>query len=69
MRQGTDGFLVPPDDPAALARALQDVLDDPARARAMGKAARDRAITEFAPDTHLARLTAAYTEAQQLIAG
>src|SRR5205823_5487681 len=27
VRQGTDGFLVPPDDPAALARALQDVLD------------------------------------------
>ena len=63
VRHGTDGFLVPPDDPAALASALQALLDDPARARAMGKAARERAVTDFAPDVHLARIDAVYAEA------
>ena len=68
VRHGTDGLLVPPNDAAALARALHELLDDPARARAMGKAARERAVTDFAPDRHLARLTVAYAEASQLIA-
>ncbi|TMK87998.1 MAG: glycosyltransferase family 4 protein [Actinobacteria bacterium] len=63
VRHGVDGFLVPPDDPAALASALQALLDDRARARAMGKSARERALTEFAPDVHLARLDAVYAEA------
>ena len=29
----------------------------------MGKAARERALTDFAPDVHLARLNRAYAEA------
>ena len=29
----------------------------------MGKSARERALTEFAPDVHLARLDAVYAEA------
>src|SRR5205807_6394305 len=63
VRHGTDGLLVPPDDAAALAAALTTLLDDPARARAMGKAARARAVTDFAPDIHLPRLHDAYAEA------
>jgi glycosyltransferase involved in cell wall biosynthesis len=63
VRHGTDGFLVPPDDSAALASALQPLLSDPARARAMGKTARERAVTDFAPDVHLARLDRVYAEA------
>jgi glycosyltransferase involved in cell wall biosynthesis len=63
VRHGTDGFLVPPDDSAALASALQALLSDPARARAMGKTARERAVTDFAPDVHLARLDRVYAEA------
>jgi glycosyltransferase involved in cell wall biosynthesis len=63
VRPGTDGFLIPPDDPAALAAALGALLDDPARARAMGKSARERAITDFAPDAHLSRLEGVYAEA------
>lgn len=68
VRHGTDGFLVPPDDCVALASALQSLLDDPARARAMGKAARERALTDFAPDVHLARLDAVYAEAGRRVA-
>jgi glycosyltransferase involved in cell wall biosynthesis len=64
VRHGTDGFLVPPDEPVALASALASLLDDPARARAMGKAARERAVTDFAPDVHLGRLNDAYAEAR-----
>jgi glycosyltransferase involved in cell wall biosynthesis len=63
VRHGTDGLLFPPGDAAALADALRVLLDDPARARAMGKAARERALEDFAPDIHLARLHRAYAEA------
>jgi glycosyltransferase involved in cell wall biosynthesis len=67
VRHGTDGLLVPPDDPESLSSALQALLDDPARARAMGKAALERALTDFAPNVHLARLGAVYAEAAQLV--
>jgi glycosyltransferase involved in cell wall biosynthesis len=44
---GDGGVLVPPDDPAGFARAVRDVLDDPARAAALGAAARHRAAQAF----------------------
>ncbi|MFA5890224.1 MAG: D-inositol-3-phosphate glycosyltransferase [Actinomycetota bacterium] len=39
VRHGATGLLVPGADPAAFARALADILSDPARAGAMGDAA------------------------------
>jgi len=42
---GVTGLLVPPRDPAALARGIQSLLDDPARADALGQAGRAHAAT------------------------
>lgn len=42
ITSGREGLLVPPESPAALAPALQALLDDRARVRQMGLAARER---------------------------
>jgi glycosyltransferase involved in cell wall biosynthesis len=44
------GLLVPPDDPSALAAAILELLHDPARARAMGQAGRQRVEELFSLD-------------------
>ena len=44
---GVTGLLVPPDDPPALARALAELLADPARAQEMGRAGFERYQKHF----------------------
>lgn len=44
---GDTGLVVPPRDPAAMARAALDLLRDPARRAALGEAARLRVIEQF----------------------
>ena len=48
--EGTTGILVTPRQPAQLAVAIIDLLADPAKRNAMGKAGRERALTEFHPE-------------------
>ncbi len=55
VADGTTGILVPPDDPVALAHALDRLADDGSTAEAMGRAGRDR-VPSFAIDTMLSRL-------------
>ncbi len=45
VRDGETGFLVPPDDPAALVQALRTLLRDTARRERIGAAARSYAVT------------------------
>ena len=44
VRDGVDGRLVPPDDPAALARAVLELANDPERRRRMGEHGRERVL-------------------------
>ncbi|MCA9550058.1 MAG: N-acetyl-alpha-D-glucosaminyl L-malate synthase BshA [Myxococcales bacterium] len=57
---GETGLLVPPLDPPALARAAQAILQDPERQRAMGEAARRRAVEHFGMTAALDRYEALY---------
>jgi starch synthase len=47
VADGETGLLVPPDDPQALADAINSLTRDPDRAKAMGTAGRERAVREF----------------------
>jgi glycosyltransferase involved in cell wall biosynthesis len=60
IEPGVHGLLVPPNDPPALAAALAELLDDPARARAMGVRARERRRSEFGIDSLVHRLEDLY---------
>jgi glycogen(starch) synthase len=47
VAHGETGFVVEPDDSAAIARAVAALLDDPALAARMGDAARARAVSRY----------------------
>ena len=55
------GLLVPPGDAGALTRAIERVLDDPARASTLGRAGRDRVAARFTWDS-IADTLASYYE-------
>ena len=63
---GATGLLVPPDDPAALADAMNALLRNPGRADAMGRAGRLRAVDEFSWDAVAAQTAALYAELARL---
>jgi len=57
---GVTGSLVPPHDPAALAAAVQPLLDDPALRARWGAAARERAVAHYGWDRVAAQTEDAY---------
>jgi glycosyltransferase involved in cell wall biosynthesis len=59
---GETGLLVPPRDSRALAAALTTLLADPARARAMGEAGRERVRRRFSSERMVADVTCVYEE-------
>jgi starch synthase len=54
------GRLVPPDDPAALATAIEELAADPVRRLEMGALGRQRVETHFSIDRFVSRTLAVY---------
>ncbi len=50
LRDGETGLIVPPRDPARLAEAILALVDDPARAREMGRRGSEDVARRFTPD-------------------
>lgn len=62
VQDGITGYLVPPQDPEAVALALDGLLSDEARTTAMGEAGRDFVRERFSADRLLADMKALYME-------
>jgi glycosyltransferase involved in cell wall biosynthesis len=62
IRSGEHGLLVDPANPGEIARALIELLQDPARSRSMGEAGRDWVAREFTFDRFCERLRDALQE-------
>ena len=62
IRDGENGRLVPPADPAALADAILELLREPERARAMARAGQVMVQARYTIDATMARTTAVYRE-------
>jgi rhamnosyl/mannosyltransferase len=62
VQDGQTGMVVPALDPAALAGAVQQLLDDPERRKSMGRAGRARVTTEFTPARLLQRVMTVYEQ-------
>jgi len=60
VEDGTNGLLVPPGDPDALASAILALIESPERARAMGEEARARVMTNFSDECITQRTLAVY---------
>jgi glycosyltransferase involved in cell wall biosynthesis len=60
---GITGMLVAADDPADLARAIVTLIDDPARADALGRAGRRQVMAEFDPAASARDLAAVFAGA------
>jgi glycosyltransferase involved in cell wall biosynthesis len=64
LDHGVSGLCVAPGDSHALAGALNELLADPARRRAMGDAGREAVKARFSPQRHVAALLEAYDSAR-----
>jgi glycosyltransferase involved in cell wall biosynthesis len=60
VEEGVTGRLAPPDDPAGLAAAVEEVVADPTRRLEMGARGRRRAETHFSLDDYVRRTLAVY---------
>jgi glycosyltransferase involved in cell wall biosynthesis len=59
------GWLIPPRDVGALTRAIAEVVDQPERAAAVARNAREHVIRGFSKELRIARLEALYEEVLQ----
>jgi glycosyltransferase involved in cell wall biosynthesis len=65
VRDGRNGFLVPPGDAPALADAISRMMDDPAAARQMGVHGRDDVRAGFSWDVIVGRLAEVYARVRK----
>lgn len=63
VREGETGLLVPPRDPAAMADALEKILESPEHAKAMGEAGYERLQAYFSADRMASETLAVYRTA------
>lgn len=66
IEDGVTGVLVPPENPAALARAISRILTDPAGSAAMGERARAHALASFSRTSSAGRFADLY---ERILAG
>jgi D-inositol-3-phosphate glycosyltransferase len=64
LEHGVSGLMVPPGDARALALALAELLEDPARQRELGSAGARSVSARFSAARHLAVLREAYARAR-----
>jgi glycosyltransferase involved in cell wall biosynthesis len=62
VKDGLTGFIVPPENPAALSAAIMRLFSQPSQAIAMGIAGRNRALEMFTTDTMMKRIVAIYRD-------
>ena len=63
VKNGVTGLVVQPDDPAALAEAIDSLLSDDAMLKRMGCAGRARIEAEFTSNRMIDRVMKVYAEA------
>jgi rhamnosyl/mannosyltransferase len=61
-QDGTTGFTVPPEDPAALRAAIAQILDTPGLRKRMGHAARQRFLEHFTRERMVAQTSDLYVQ-------
>jgi glycosyltransferase involved in cell wall biosynthesis len=64
LEDGVNGLAVKPGDVTALARALGELLDDPARQAELGAAGQAIVAARFSPERHVEQLLEAYRSAR-----
>lgn len=60
VQNGVSGYIVPSEDPAALAAAILQLLNDPTQAKAMGEAGRHLAAEKFTTEAMMTQTTTTY---------
>ncbi len=64
VRDGREGYLLAPDDPAAWARAVRLIVERPGRAEELGRAGRARIVEAFGVERHVEAVLDVYRRAR-----
>jgi glycosyltransferase involved in cell wall biosynthesis len=63
VREGRDGYLLPPREPAAWADGVRRIVEGPEQGHALGEAGRQRVTEAFGAEDHVATMLAVYDRA------